>query len=72
MNLIDKYKKLPDAHRIPDEVWSTQKLLDEIAEIDRRHAELIHELTWVAAPAMMAVLRRDWTETELKEAGLMS
>jgi hypothetical protein len=69
MNLIERYKRLPEAKRVPDAVWEVQRILDLITEYEGQTACLKAELN-IAAPKMMSILSADWTEGELIGAGL--
>lgn len=71
MTLIDRYKLLPDSCRIPDVVWSIQKIQDQLARLDADRDALRDDLValW---PTMMRELRSHWSIEELQAAGLMS
>lgn len=71
MNLIEKFKTLPEAKCVPDSVWTTQSLLDQLAELDAQRERIQQEL-YEVSPRMMRDLKKDWSDDELKEAGLMS
>ena len=37
MNVIEKYRSLPEAKRMPDAVWTVQHTLDALAALERMH-----------------------------------
>ena len=68
MNVIEKYRSLPEAKRMPDAVWTVQHTLDALAALDAKRAEISEELERQNL-AMFAVLMQDWTKAELQKAG---
>jgi len=71
MTLIARYKNLPEAHAIPEIVYTVQNSLDELVTLDARRKEL-QDSIGDDSLRMMETLKRDWSDDELKEAGLMA
>lgn len=71
MSIIDKFKALPEAKKAPDSVWSVQRILAQIEDLDTQRQSLLAELE-TASNRMMSDLKRDWTDDELATVGLIS
>lgn len=70
MSLITKYRNLPQARNVPDVVVDVQQMMDRLSELQAEQASIQAKL-YRATPKMMDVLRRDWSDSELKEAGFL-
>lgn len=71
MTLTERYKRLPEAHAVPESLCEVERILEEIVATQRQMQELQRDLE-AATLKMMNVLRKDWTVDELRAVGLMS
>jgi hypothetical protein len=52
-DLVQIYKKLPEASAVPDIVWTAQKQLNRIEEIRQELHELQEDYTWNTIPRLI-------------------
>ena len=71
-DVIERYRLLPESRRVPDSVWAVQKLLLDIDLHFTKIEKLKKEMKELAVPAMMANLKENWSENELKDVGLIT
>ncbi len=71
-DLIFMFKKLPEAGRVPEIVWTAQNQLNRMTEIKNELAALREDFTWNTTPKMITVLKEDWSIKELKEVGFLT
>jgi hypothetical protein len=68
-SIVDRYRRLPEAKHIPDEIWEMDKIYSLIQDYEERimllHLEMSQKL-----PALMKILHADWNDDDLKKAGL--
>jgi len=67
---VEKYRTLPEAHRVPDAVWDLAKHEDYIRDLEHQLQLATAELAELQRRAL-AVLRKTWTDDDLKTAGLL-
>jgi hypothetical protein len=69
MNVIEKFKSLPEARRTPDSVWEVQKIVEQLSNLENQRLVMLRELV-EANERMRKDLLKDWSEAEIKDAGL--
>lgn len=68
MNIIAKYRELPEASLIPDEAWTCQAIEDKMSRLRNELAETEREYEQ-ARKELLTVLFRSWTRQELIASG---
>jgi precorrin-6B methylase 1 len=69
MSVIEKFKSLPEAGRTPDSVWEVQKIVEQLSNLENQRLVMLRELV-EANERMRKDLLKDWSEAEIKDAGL--
>ncbi len=68
MNAVERFKTLPEAHAIPDEIWTLVKLEDHLEKLTRQ-IKLCRMAVSTASHDARIVLAQDWSDVELQKAG---
>lgn len=69
MNLLDLYRKLPEANAISDSLYDYQHILDLKELLCKEIVKLQRDLEIQYGPKLLADLRRYWTDKDLLKAG---
>jgi hypothetical protein len=68
--VIDCYKELPEAHMVPDSVWTCYSARQSVDELKTALLEATIALN-VAADTMLRDLRINWSQDEIDATGIM-
>jgi hypothetical protein len=70
VNAVARYKLLPESKRIPDAIWELARLEEELERITIERVALEGMINSAQAKAL-AVLRADWSDSDIQKAGLL-